>query len=67
MTDYWVAVCSACLTASCWHGEFMCEHAKTAKICDKRASDLDLLHNESPDNYSEAKLLEVCGKVRYVK
>jgi hypothetical protein len=25
-----ITVCDACLCASCWHGEFMCEEAQTA-------------------------------------
>jgi len=62
--DYYVTVCNSCLTASCWHGEFYCQRAKTAGTVEKLASELRALDAEHPDNYSRAKLLEVAGHVR---
>lgn len=61
--DYWVPVCANCQTASCWHGEFMCEKAKTSSVVRLKASELRELHREQPSNYSREKLLEVCGNV----
>jgi hypothetical protein len=28
--DHKVTVCDRCLRACCWHGEFMCDNARTA-------------------------------------
>lgn len=64
--DYLVTVCSACRCASCWHGEFMCQQAKNAGTVDVLASVLRAENREHPDNFSIAKLQEVCGSVRYV-
>lgn len=50
--DYDVTVCAECLTASCWHGEFMCQKAKGAGLVTKRASELRALDREHPDNFS---------------
>lgn len=66
ITDYLVTVCSACRTASCWHGEFMCERSRDANVVDVRASVLRSEKREHPDNFSEAKLYNVCGDVRYL-
>ena len=59
--DYLVTVCSACLQASCWHGEFMCDEAYTAGVKELRASELCFLSREHPDHYSRVKLLRVTG------
>lgn len=67
MTDYLVTVCASCLTASCWHGEFMCGNSRTANVIDKRASELRELGREHSSNYSRKKLLKVCGEVREVE
>lgn len=64
-TDYLVTVCSACRCASCWHGEFMCDASRTAGTVNALASGLRAEDREHPDNYSIAKLHEVCGSVRY--
>jgi hypothetical protein len=56
-----VTVCSRCLTASCWHGEYMCNDARDAGVVQKTRGELDALRLEHPDNYSDAKLLAVCG------
>jgi hypothetical protein len=59
--DYLVTVCAECLTASCWHGEFMCQRARGANITHRRASELRALDREHPDHFSVEKLREVCG------
>ena len=63
MNDYYVTVCADCKTASCWHGEFMCDTAKTASTVDIPESELRVLGLEHSDNYSRAKVQKVCGSV----
>lgn len=55
MSDYTVTVCSECLRASCWTGEFMCEHARSAGTVERRASDLRELNREHPSYYSRER------------
>jgi len=62
--DYYVTVCKECRTASCWHGEFMCQKAQHADVVDVLASVLCAENREHPENYSREKLLDVCGVVR---
>lgn len=59
--DRLITVCSACLRASCWHGEFYCEQYKTAGLLEVTESTLDKLNREHPSYYSEEKIKEVCG------
>ena len=66
MTDYYVTVCYECLTASCWHGEHMCQKSQRAGVCEIKASQLDKEKREHPGNYSREKLLAVCGSIREV-
>ncbi len=63
--DYYVIVCSACRCASCWHGESLCQASRTAGTVEVRASELRREDREHPSYFSEAKLREVCGSVRY--
>ena len=65
--DYLVTVCDHCLTASCWHGVFMCDMAQGAGTVNMRASTLRKLDMESPDNYSRDRLLDVCGSIAEVE
>jgi purine nucleoside permease len=65
--DYYVTVCDACSTASCWHGEHMCQRSKTSGTRQVTASRLTELSLEHPSNYSREKLLEVCGRVEWVE
>lgn len=58
-----VTVCSACLRASCWHGEFMCSEARSAGTREMAASDLDALGKEHPSHYSPEQIARVCGEV----
>ena len=59
--DYYVTVCEACGTASCWHGEHMCPEARNADIKTSTASTLRSLNSEHPSNYSRKKLRDVYG------
>ncbi len=59
--NYMVTVCAACHTASCWHGEFMCDASKDADIESLPASKLDAMRLEHPDNYSREKIRSVSG------
>ena len=63
--DYYVQVCSECLTAACWHGEHMCSSSDRASTVILRASELRKLKREHPSNYSQKKVLEVCNCVQY--
>lgn len=65
MPDYYVTVCSVCCCASCWHGEYMCKDTRGAETIEALASALHQEAREHPDNFSIAKLTEVCGAVRY--
>lgn len=45
--DHLITVCSACLRASCWNGEFMCDnyrHATTQQMTVKELAQLDIEH-----------------------
>jgi hypothetical protein len=59
--DYDVTVCDLCLTASCWHGEVMCQYSAFARTTTRKASELRKLNFEHADNYSPKKLREVTG------
>jgi len=56
-----VTVCSACLRASCWHGQFMCDGSKTAGTVRKTVAELRPLRLEHPDYWKLAAILDpVC-------
>lgn len=61
----WITVCDKCLSASCWHGEFMCWESRSAGTVKKTESELDALHVEHPSNYSVEKVNRVCGSNEY--
>ncbi len=44
-----VMVCDHCLQASCWHGIFMCDEAKSACTREVTVVQLALLRREAPD------------------
>ena len=44
-----VTVCSECLRACCWRGEFMCDDAVSADIIDKTVAELRRLKLEHSD------------------
>ena len=56
-----VTVCSECLQASCWHGEFMCERARGAGVTTRTVAVLRALGREHPQRYSVRHVREVCG------
>lgn len=41
-----ILVCDKCLRASCWHGFFMCDEAKTAGLVEKTRKELRKLRRE---------------------
>jgi hypothetical protein len=41
-----VTVCDACLKASCWQGEFMCDDARSAGTVEKTIKELKELNLE---------------------
>lgn len=51
-----VTVCSACLKASCWQGEFYCEQYKTAGTVEKTRSELEALNVEHSDYWSRDRI-----------
>ncbi len=59
--DKLIEVCSECLKASCWHGEFMCDESRDAGTILKPISELANLKLEHPDNWSDKNLLAICG------
>lgn len=61
--DVLVTVCAQCLTASCWHGDFMCQYSDTAGIIKIRRNELREMDLEHPDYFSDEELLRVCGSI----
>lgn len=59
--DRRVTVCAECLTASCWHGVFMCEWAFRADITTRTVRELNELGREHPSNYSIDRVRAVEG------
>ena len=43
-----ITVCSACLQASCWQGEFTCRECKGAGTVEKTLDELRALDREHP-------------------
>ena len=61
--DKLVTVCSECLTAACWYGEFTCDRFKEAGLVEMPVSELRALSREHPSYWTDAKRREVCGGV----
>lgn len=59
--DKKVMVCSKCLTAACWYGEFMCNEAVSAGTVVKTVGELKALNREHSDYWTNKKFLEVYG------
>lgn len=57
--DKLIMVCSACKTASCWYGEFMCSLSRQSDTELKTIKELKELKLESFDNWSNKKLIEI--------
>lgn len=60
-----ITVCSWCLRASCWHGEFFCDHAQTAGTVQRTARELNKLSLEDKHHYSKDTVERVCGASDY--
>lgn len=50
-----ITVCSACLTAACWHGRFYCESYRVAGAVEKTEAELQALAYEHPSNWLSAE------------
>lgn len=50
-----IIVCDNCLTASCWHGDFMCDDARISGTIEKTVGELKKLKLEHPSRW-EAQL-----------
>lgn len=48
MSEQTITVCSECLQASCWQGEFYCDNARTAGTVEKTRAELEALALEHP-------------------
>lgn len=46
-----ITVCDKCLTATCWHGEFMCDQSHEAGTVEKTREELLALNREHPDHW----------------
>lgn len=44
--NLYVTVCANCLTAACWHGEFMCDEAYTSGTVSRTIKELRELNRE---------------------
>lgn len=47
-----VTVCSECLRACCWQGEFMCDEYYDANVVKRKISTLIKLNEEHPDYWN---------------
>jgi hypothetical protein len=56
-----VTVCDACLTASCWHGTFQCQRARTAGTTTRTVAELDAVGAEHPSHYSATRVRAITG------
>jgi hypothetical protein len=65
--DYWVQVCTICLTASCWHAKHMCQDSRSAGVVLRKASELRALNLEHPGNYSRRTMRITYGGVDNVE
>lgn len=59
--DRMITVCDACLTAACWHGEFMCDRSRDAGVVKKTEDELLELGLEHPDHFSIDKIEKIEG------
>lgn len=56
-----VLVCDACLKASCWYGEFMCDDAVGAGLKIVEIEDLKGLNREHPEYWEDEYLIRIYG------
>lgn len=57
MAERLVTVCAACLTASCWNAEFMCDQSDSAGTVQMPVGELLHLALEHPSNFGTGLLL----------
>lgn len=56
-----IEVCDECLTASCWHGEHMCDKSKEAGTVLKTVTELVPLGLESTRHWNDLNLERIYG------
>lgn len=56
-----VLVCSKCLRASCWYGEFMCDAAQSAGLKIMTVGELLKIDRESSDYWTDEAMIEQYG------
>lgn len=61
MSERRILVCSACLKASCWHGEWRCQKSPDASVTWRTERELDELGREPPSEYSVERIRQVNG------
>lgn len=52
--DRKVVVCSKCLRACCWQGEFYCDDYKAAETVEKTVAELSKFNLEHPDYWKRS-------------
>ena len=57
-----IEVCSSCLTASCWYGEFLCQDSKHTGTELKTVAELRKLKSEHEENWSDEKMTDIYGE-----
>ena len=57
MGDRTITVCSACLLASCWQGQFYCDEYRTAGTVEKTRAELERLNLEHPSNWKDEEAM----------
>lgn len=62
MNNKKVQVCSSCLKASCWYGEFRCEEYLSADLTIKTVEELRKLKLENEDYWSDEYMEKVYGE-----
>ncbi len=62
-----ITVCSACLRASCWHGEFFCEGHYVAGTVKKTERQLAEINREHPHHYSRENVERICGVTEWTR
>lgn len=57
-----IEICSECLTASCWYGEFLCHNSLEAGTEYKTIAELHKLNLEHEENWSDKKMMSIYGE-----
>jgi hypothetical protein len=56
-----IEVCSACGTAACWYGEFMCQDAHNSGTTKKTVAELREDKKENEEYWSDTKMTAIYG------